>query len=75
MLTFAALWCAQYIIGDYKRCANQEFWSRPAALDLSSPFRLRILNGSSCPFSVQAIGSVYSGEKAALEGETGQGQR
>jgi hypothetical protein len=23
MLTFAALWCAQYVIGDYKRCANQ----------------------------------------------------
>src|ERR1700752_4537322 len=42
MLTFAALWCAQYVIGDYKRCANQEFWSQPAALDPSSPFRLRI---------------------------------
>src|ERR1700759_4672293 len=23
MLTFAALWCAQYVIGDYNRCANQ----------------------------------------------------
>jgi hypothetical protein len=38
---------AQYVMGDYNRCANQEFWSRLAALDPSSAFRLRVLNGSS----------------------------
>jgi hypothetical protein len=48
MLTFAALWYAQYVIGDYTGYANQEFWSWLAALDPSSPFRLRVLNGSSC---------------------------
>src|SRR5215472_6943747 len=38
--TYLCLLCgaAQYVIGDYNRCANQGFWSRPAALDPSSPF-------------------------------------
>jgi len=51
MLTFAALWYTQYVIGDYTGYANQEFWSWLAALDPSSPFRLRVLNGSSCPIA------------------------
>jgi len=44
LLLFGA---AQFVIGDYNRCANQEFWSPLAALDPISPFRRRILNGSS----------------------------
>src|SRR5215472_3528388 len=29
----------KYVIGDYNRCANQEFWSRPAAFDPSTSGR------------------------------------
>jgi len=63
MLTFAALWRAQSVIGDYNRRVNQEFWSRWLLLLL---LRRSILNGSSCPFPPLSPGPEGDSQAAWL---------